>query len=271
MEASRRRQDVRAVAVFLVLVTALSAVFDYGLVSTGSLWAWNGWAVFLLMWSPGVAGLLASLIVYRSLAPLGLLGNRRVFGWTALCILVPALYTALIYPGLQALGIVGISTDRVNLAFIAVGLLLSARSALGEELGWRGFASPVFTRLFGFRTGQLLLGLIWYLYHVPALLFTQYGTSPHVLFGNAMFLIAVVGLSFFLGWARQQSDSVWPSTFFHASHNLIFLYAFEPVVQKTALASWLVGEQGAAAAAALVMLGAVALALSRNARAAAAP
>jgi len=266
-----RRRDVTAVVLFLVLVTALSAIFDAALIRAGSIWVWDGWAVFLLMWSPGVAGLLTALVVCRSLKPLGLLGNRKVFGWAAVSILIPALYTVLIDHGLQALGIVETSTAQANLHFITIGFLLSAKGAFGEELGWRGFASPVFTRLFGFGPGQVCLGVIWYLYHVPALLFTDYGGSPHVLFGNAMFLVAVVGVSFFLGWARQRSDSVWPSTFFHASHNLFFLHVFEPVAQKTALASWLAGEQGACLAVVLVLLGAVALALNRNARAAAWP
>lgn len=247
-QTSGRWRDGRALLLFMVLLVCLSAAFYAPMIVSGSLGAWNGWAVFLLMWAPGLAGVTASVVAYRSLAPLGLLGNRRAILWSAVCLIVPVAYTMLIYPGLQGLGIVQSQLGNISVAFVALGLLQSAMSAFGEELGWRGFASPVFTRLFGFRKGQLGLGLLWYVYHLPPLLFTEYGASPHPLFGNLMFLISVVLLSVFLGFVRQDSDSVWPSTLYHASHNLFFLGLFYPIVPTSRWAGWLVGEQGAALA-----------------------
>lgn len=241
-------RDRRALLVFMASLVALCAVFNWPLLASGSLNAWNGWAVFLLMWAPGAAGLVASTTAYGSLRPLGLLGNQRAVAWSALCVLLPLLYTLLIYRSLDYLGIVDARVGELGLTVLALGFLQSVMSAFGEELGWRGFASPVFTRLFGFRSGQLALGLIWYLYHLPPLLFTEYGASPHRFFGNAMFMVTVVILSIFLGYVRQQSDSVWPSTLYHASHNLFFFLLFYPVVPKAEIASWLTGEQGAALA-----------------------
>ena len=184
--------------------------------------------------------------------------------WVALCIAIPIFYTLLIYPALQAWGLLTTSVTGFSASFVFLGFWLSLKSALGEELGWRGFAAPIFSRLFGFKSGQLYLGIIWYIYHVPALLFTEYGASAHVVFGNAMFFVTMVALSYFLGWARQESDSVWPSAVFHASHNLFFLHLFQPVVQTSELSSWLVGEQGLAIALVQTALGIFGLYCFRN-------
>ena len=48
-----------------------------------------------------------------------------------------------------------------------------------------------------------------------------------------------MALSYFLGWARLQSASVWPSALFHASHNFYFLHLFEPVEVRNTSASYL--------------------------------
>lgn len=263
-EASRRRRDIRALTLFLLVLIALSLMFYIPLISARSLSAWGGWAVFLLMWAPGIAGVVAALAAFRSLRPLGLLGNRNMAAWSVVCLVFPVLYTLVIYQGLRALSLVDAEMNKVGISILAVAFLHSLMSAFGEELGWRGFASPLFSRLFGFKAGQFALGLIWYLYHLPPLLFTDYGSSPHPIFGNVMFLVSVVSLGFLLGLAREHSDSVWPSTFYHASHNLFFFALFAPVVPNGDLAGWLVGEQGAALAAVLFATAGVVLLLYRR-------
>ncbi len=57
----------------------------------------------------------------------------------------------------------------------------------------------------------------------------SYGSNRHPWFGNFMFLISCIALSLFLAWARQSSESVWPSATLHASHNSYFLQLFEPI------------------------------------------
>ncbi len=260
-----RARDRRALTMFLVLAFALSGLVSVPVLQTGSLAAWDGWALPLLMWAPGAAGIVTSLVVYRSLRPLGLTGHRRTWRWALLCLCVPLGYTLLIYPALAGLGLVGLGHGNFQLSFFALGLLISLRTALGEELGWRGFAAPVMERLFGFFPGQFALGLVWFLYHLPMLLLTDYGKSAHPLFGNAMFLISVIGLSFFLGWVRRVGGSVWPCALLHASHNLVFLHLFDPVSPRSPEAGWLVGEQGALFAGAQLLLGIFALRAVRRA------
>ncbi len=250
-----RARDRRALTLFLGLAVVLSALVMVPVLQTRSLAAWNGWALPLLMWAPGAAGVVTSLVVFRSLRPLGLTGHRGTWRWALLCLAVPVAYTLLIYPALAGLGLVSLGQRNIELSFFVTGLWISLRTALGEELGWRGLAAPVLERLFGFVPGQLALGLIWFLYHLPLLLMSDYGKSAHPLFGNAMFLVAVIGMSLFLGWVRRQSGSVWPCALLHASHNLVFLHLFDPLVPVDAAAGWLVGEQGVLFACAQVLLG----------------
>lgn len=244
MSIDSASQDRRALAVFFILAAVFCTATYAVILGGGGFEALGGYALLVLMWSPGVAGVITALVVYRSPSPLGLTGNSRAPGWIALCIVLPIAYALLIKGGLAALGIVGLASGGMPAGLLFTGLFLSLRTALGEELGWRGFAAPVMTRVYGFWKGQALLGLAWYLFHVPALLGTSYGSSPHPVFGHAVFFASCMMLSFFLGWARQQSASVWPSALFHASHNFYFLYLFEPVEQKSPLASYLIGEEG---------------------------
>lgn len=90
-----------ALVVFLTILVGLSLAFDFPLVTSGSLMAWDEWAVFLLMWAPGVAGLITSLALYRSFRPLGFLGNRWVLALSVFWLALPLLYTLVIYPTLN--------------------------------------------------------------------------------------------------------------------------------------------------------------------------
>lgn len=250
------QHDRRALGLFGLLALVFWGVAGVPVLRTGSLAAWDGWALLLLMWAPGAAALITTLVVYRSLAPLGLGLPRRSWGWAALCLALPLAYTLAIYPALQALGLVSLGHRNAQAGVLGLGLLLSLRNALGEELGWRGLAAPLVTRWLGFVPGQLALGGVWFIYHLPLLLMTSYGQSPHPLFGNTLFALATLGLGFFLGWVRLRGGSVWPCALLHASHNLLFLHLFDPLVLTDPAASWLVGEQGALFAAVQLLLGA---------------
>ena len=262
--APDRAHDLRALKVFLTLAFALSWLASVPVLLTGSLAAWDGWALVLLMWAPGLAAIVTSLAVYRSLAPLGLTGQRNTWGWALLGLATPVAYTLLIYGALAGMGWVTLGHANLQLAIIAPTLFGALRLALGEEIGWRGLASPLLGRLLGFVPGQVVLGLVWFLYHLPLLLFSDYGRSSHPVFGNAMFLLSVIGLSLFLGCVRRRSASVWPCALLHASHNFFFLHGFDPMQQTGPAAGWLVGEQGALLAAVQLILGLVALRFTRR-------
>lgn len=265
MGLSDSKLDRQALMLFFGLTLCFAAVAYIPIVKSGSLKALGEFALLLLMWSPGFAGIITALVMFRSVLPLGLGGNGKLLFWAVLCLLLPVAYTLLIYPTLEVFGLVSLGKDH-SVSFFVFVFWPTLLTSLGEELGWRGFAAPVMARCLGFQLGQTLLGIIWFVYHLPAVLLADYGKSPHMVFGNGMFLISVVALSIFLGWVRERSDSVWPCAFFHASHNLIFLHLFDPMKLRSADSTWLVGEQGLLLALVLVPLGMYGFLASRKLR-----
>jgi uncharacterized protein len=262
---SDTKLDRRALILFLCLAACFSMTAYIPIIRSGTLNTQGG-VLLLLMWSPGLAGAITAGVMFRSVRSLGLIGNRKLVFWSILCLLLPVAYTLVIYPVLGALGLVSLGNANIGMGFFILGLLSSLLLSFGEELGWRGFAAPVIGRAFGFWLGQTLLGIVWFVYHLPLFLLTDYGQSSHMIFGNTMFLISVISLSYFLGWVRQQSESVWPCAFFHASHNLIFLHLFDPMRLKNSASVWLVGEQGLLIALVLASMGVYALVANRGHR-----
>jgi uncharacterized protein len=237
-------RDARALRVFAVLLVTLCAAVYVPIVRAGSLGALNGFALPLLMWAPGLSAILTSATVYRSAQPLGLRIDLRTLKWIALAIAIPVAYTLLIYPPLAALGIVTLGSQNWNFNFLVIGLGVSLIFSTGEELGWRGFLAPLMVRRFGFRRANLIIGLAWAVYHVPAIFFTSYGRSAHLYYGLAMFTITVMALSYVLAWMRLSSASMWPAAFFHAEHNNTFLHLFDPMKRNAPYTDYLVGELG---------------------------
>ena len=153
------QQDRKALLLFFSITIVLCTLAYVPMLSGGGLQALGGYALVLLMWAPGLAGIATSLLIYHSLSPLGLTGNRNAIRWMAGCVALPIAYALLLKAGLAATGMVSLGGNDIPTTLLFTGIFVSVRTALGEELGWRGFAAPVLTRVFGFWRGQSLLGL----------------------------------------------------------------------------------------------------------------
>jgi membrane protease YdiL (CAAX protease family) len=99
--------------------------------------------------------------------------------------------------------------------------VINALPAIGEELGWRGFLQgPLIDRL-GVTRGLVLLGLVWSLWHLPALL-AGYNYPQHPVLGAlVLFPLQLVAASFFLGWLTLRAGSFWPAAIAHGAVNSI--------------------------------------------------
>src|SRR3546814_4714751 len=82
-------------------------------------------------------------------------------------------------------------------AVLLAGHLFRDPGALGEELGWRGFALPRLLELMDARRASLLLGLVWAVWHLPAFFLSTLSQSQ-VNFG--LFILNVVAFSVFMTW-----------------------------------------------------------------------
>jgi CAAX protease family protein len=103
-------------------------------------------------------------------------------------------------------------------AVILLAFMIFPGSAMGEEIGWRGFALP---RLQSGRSAlgaSLILGVIWAFYHLPLSFTGQAFRSPSIFIP---FAISTIALSVILTWVYNSSGgSLLLVVLLHATANL---------------------------------------------------
>ena len=149
----------------------------------------------------------------------------------------------------KSLGWEGASRATVLLGYVVftavLGMVGALATALGEEIGWRGFLAPRLAARMDFTTAVLIVGGLHLLWHLPVILFGSYnqGTSPW--FAIPCFAVAVISASVVSTWLRLRSGSIWPSTIFHGAHNLLVQGVFTPLTAaKGLVTAYVVGEFG---------------------------
>ena len=110
------------------------------------------------------------------------------------------------------------------LPYVLIMILLGGGQ---EELGWRGYIlDPIEARL-GAWLGNLVLGVIWAVWHLP--LFFIQGTSQTFM-PFAGFVLLLVGYSWFYAWVRRSSGRrTWAVVIAHGWSNA-FIPLFPTVV-----------------------------------------
>jgi membrane protease YdiL (CAAX protease family) len=255
----------RRLYLFLALTFALSSIPYARIIGAGKLGVDGGAWVLMLMWSPGLAALGTKLALDRTLRGLGWgWGGTR---WQLLSYATPPLYALVAYGALwsagwggvpnaafleraaRRLGLEGATTAATLGAAVGVaatiGVLFSCLSALGEELGWRGFLVPELARRLPFTQVCLVSGGIWAVWHWPVLLFADYNAGTPLWYGLACFTLMVVGISPIYAWLRLRSGSLWTGMLLHATHNLYVQGVFDPLTVDFAATPYLRGEFGA--------------------------
>jgi membrane protease YdiL (CAAX protease family) len=256
------RTKIWRIVTFLVLTFGLSTIF-YIMMVTGREGIGGPWTL-PLMWCPGMSAILTKLIFDRNLKGLGWkLGPAR---WLGFAYLLPILYGAVIYGITWLVGQGGFApevaaglaselgmADASAVQMVAVYTLLmgsfvflksSLPRAFGEELGWRGFLFPELHRMTSFTTASIIGGVLWSLYHLPLILFSDYRSTAPIAFQVVVFFISTIALTFVHNWFRAKSGSVWPPVVLHASHNIFFLNVFDPLMARYLLTDFFVTEFG---------------------------
>lgn len=106
------------------------------------------------------------------------------------------------------------------LLFATTGFMRGLASALGEEIGWRGFLAPILHDRFGFTVGALLTGVAWAVWHLPVMFFSNYNSATPLWFATPCFVVVVLSLAVIMAWIRMRSGSLWTGAIAHASINL---------------------------------------------------
>jgi membrane protease YdiL (CAAX protease family) len=205
----------------------------------------------VIMFAPTVGALLARFLG----------GGRIQWGRPNLWILaavIPALTALGGYLLADALGWVGLDPSLlwVALAVAPLSILIASVSAVGEEIGWRGFLWPTLRARIGFWRTGLIVFLIWWTYHVPVILLGWYGS----LAGLPAFTVAIAGFVLFVGVLTDRARSMWPSVIAHGAWNALVATSFAVDVAGLAVPAFngspvLLGEFGWLAAVTTAILG----------------
>jgi uncharacterized protein len=263
----------KKIATFLAITLFISVFFYYLIISAGTLKAGGGFFVFLLMWTPGLAGIITQLLFEHSLKGMGWKAGK--FKYLALAYLIPLGYCLVVYgltwltglgsfpaPGFadtlkQGYSYLPASNSILvySLAMASIGVVVSLFSALGEEIGWRGVFVPELAKLVPFSQVGLISGLVWALWHMPLILFSDYNL-PGIpkWYAALMFFIMVVGISFIFAWLRLKSGSLWTAALLHASHNIFIQAIFTPLTGQNAMTPYVIDEFGCGLAIVAIIL-----------------
>lgn len=257
-------RDQRAIPLFLLLTFGLSSIF-YFLAIKGGLGGGGGAYVLGLMWCPGTAALLTSKLLQRDVAGLG-------WKWKApyqvASYLIPLAYATIAYVIVWLTGLGGFYNSKfvarvassyglgplpdwaaITLYFFfsaTTGVIRGCASALGEEIGWRGFLVPELFKRFNFTTTALISGCIWAVWHYPLLIFGNYNGGTPTWYSLLCFTVMVIAIAFVFAWMRLKSGSLWTGVLLHASHNLFIQAFFDPITTDTGRTRYIIGEFGAA-------------------------
>lgn len=244
MESGRTR-TINSILVYLLLTFALSGIFYRLILLSSAAEIFKHHYILFLMWCPGVAGLLTRLIYQRNLRGHGFGWGRWKYQFASYWI--PLAYGSAVYLPVWFAGYFEHGSSAVEsfayrfpqiphaavlpVSFIylaTAGVALSCLSALGEELGWRGFLVPELAKVMPYPKVALVSGAIWAVWHYPVLLFSIYHGEGPLWYSAVCFTVLVVAISFLFAWMRLKSGSVWTGMLLHASHNLFVQGFFDP-------------------------------------------
>ena len=252
-------QARKGLLVYFSLLVACSAVIEWLLIRTGDPIRNQIALVSLLMWTPGIASIIARIALREGFHDVSFrFGGQTivrpvVIGWLFPLIVGIFAYgvawssgivtlTVQTAPGLPTVDNPALSFLVLALVRLSIGVVMAAFAAAGEEIGWRGY---MLTRLIQARVPFPLLvsGLIWGLWHTPLILTGQYVSGSHPLLSAVLFLVTIVAVGFLFARLRLESGSVWPCILGHAAWNSTIQGLFDFSSTGSSRELW-IGESG---------------------------
>ena len=244
----------KALIVFFAIVILLSTVTETLICRGGPEWLY-----LILMWIPALAATVANCISFRengepfSLKKLFAKGGFRKcrLRYVLLGCLLPLVYLLIPYMVYWLLYPENFAYHGVALAVIlkdllpplVIGTFFSLLSALGEEIGWRGFMVPALYERLGLNRTLLISSLFWCCWHLPLLVGGGYMTGTPLWYQLPAFALHIFPVGVMAGLLTLESGSVWPAAFLHAAHNNYDQAVFQ-VITAGANKMYFVSETG---------------------------
>jgi uncharacterized protein len=243
------RTNKAAIFTLLVLLMALAVALYIRALGTTSEFV-PAWYMFI----PTLAVLIMLLIVTRDgyskegWKTLGLhrLGLKAFLIAVLAPVLVGVLATAIVWATPLARFIMPENASSQILNFFIQLVIFTLTFSLGEELGWRGYLLPQLLSM-GRTSAMVLVGLVWAAWHMPLIFLTPlYHASGNKLIVVPLFVGTIVAASFFFGYLRLWTGSVWPASIAHTAHNSAWatLGAFTLTSNPVVVNEYLAGDNG---------------------------
>lgn len=198
------------------------------------------WAALapLAMWAPALGRFVAQRTVDRgftSTLPL----HRSGVSWTQI-VLWPLVVPLAVYGAAYGMAsIVGLAqwspgggrwtTGTQIAANVVVNLsilgVFGSFTALGEELGWRGYLQPRLDAA-GVRNSVAVVGLAWAAFHTPIIVGAGYVAAGGLWRSIGLSLALDLPLAFLWAYGSYWLGSLWPAVFFHSFHNTLSQWLF---------------------------------------------
>jgi len=247
--------DARKGAIFAVLVLCLAVgaalLIRFLSVSSDAV-MWTIWSI-----TPTVAALIMLLVVTRDgytkegwkslgLHRLGLNVWWIAFGVT---LLITVAASAVVWATPLASFVLpeGGLIDPILSFFLVFGTAVLF-FGLSEEIGMRGYLQPHLMSL-GRTRALFLVGLVFATWHMPSIFIAP--AQAKFLTGNLLLFLplfygTVVAASFFFGYLRIYTGSIWPASIAHAVHNAVWgtVGAFTLTAFPVLVGVYLVGDFG---------------------------
>ncbi len=256
------KMSQKRVVLYLILTGLITATFTY----FSKYFQNHNISSFIIMWAPGIAAIITGVVTKRPIKNIGWGFSLKwlAFGWS-----VPILYGFVGYGLIWIFGLggvpnqtflerarltLGMNTDPDALVIVAaffyitvVNMIPSLIMALGEETGWRGFLVPELSKWAGFKRASWISGIVWGTWHLPGIIFGNYGAEgTPLLYQLFCFGLLVVSTAVTLAWLRMKSGSIWPVAVFHATHNGVIQMFFNRITYDTGNTKYFTGEFGIA-------------------------
>jgi membrane protease YdiL (CAAX protease family) len=191
-------------------------------------------------WS-AVRALIRRLVDWKEIKP----------AWWLLLILflIPA-QSVLVFRVMQLLHL-PLPNPQIEMLSIPFLLLIFLAAAVGEELGWSGYAIDALQKSYGALLGSLILGLVWAAWHIIPLLQAERTTEWIAWWCLNTLALRVIHTSLY----NNTGKSVFGAVLFHASNNISWqLFPnqgshFDPKISGlilAAIAVWIVAIWGPA-------------------------
>lgn len=168
---------------------------------------------------------------------LGMEFQKKKWLWYLVALIAPSIYTEATVGTMLVLHPECFSTEMAEKLGITAAVLfcypfmgmlhavIASVGALGEEAGWRGYMMPKLEKLFGNTAAVIIGGIIWGIWHYPALLLGHnfgHGYMGEPWSGFLVFTAFTVIANAFFHITVKKTGSIWPAVFFHAANNGVY-------------------------------------------------